>query len=371
MMKRPFPLLLTLAFSSASLSAAASYRVVPGDTLSEIAVRQGTTVSTLKSANNLSSSQIQVGQVLYLPAPVARAALTVTVKPGDTLWEISSTNGIGLQRLRELNQLDNDVIVPGQVLRLQPGAARIPVSVTSRPRSPWKRRSHVVVPGDTLSGIAVRYNVSMATLQRLNGLSDAEAETIEVGQTIVLPEGSQGSAQARTTLERGLFTVRPPVARAGSHYLTGLGHERQTFNNCGPAAVARVLNYYGESANQNTYKRRLRNYDPERQTFSATTSAYAIATLLRERGYQAPVYTGGSLAAIRREIDRGNPVIVLQFYTEVGKVPHWRVVRGYAPGVMIMSDSLGSENTALTDQDFVTLWTAGNLGGIYIPVRNS
>lgn len=43
------------------------YRVVRGDTLSAIAVRNGTTVAQIIALNNLSSSSIRVGQVLLLP----------------------------------------------------------------------------------------------------------------------------------------------------------------------------------------------------------------------------------------------------------------------------------------------------------------
>ena len=44
-----------------------TYTVQSGDTLYEIANRFGTTVSALKSANNLTSDMIRVGQVLSIP----------------------------------------------------------------------------------------------------------------------------------------------------------------------------------------------------------------------------------------------------------------------------------------------------------------
>ena len=44
-----------------------TYVVQSGDTLYEIANRFGTTVSALKSANNLTSDTILVGQVLNIP----------------------------------------------------------------------------------------------------------------------------------------------------------------------------------------------------------------------------------------------------------------------------------------------------------------
>ena len=44
-----------------------TYTVQSGDTLYEIATKFGTTVSELKSTNNLTSDVIRVGQVLYIP----------------------------------------------------------------------------------------------------------------------------------------------------------------------------------------------------------------------------------------------------------------------------------------------------------------
>lgn len=47
--------------------APAFYIVRPGDTLDTIAVMYGTTASSLRTYNRLTSDQLQIGQVLYLP----------------------------------------------------------------------------------------------------------------------------------------------------------------------------------------------------------------------------------------------------------------------------------------------------------------
>ena len=51
---------------SSSQTSVKTYRIVSGDTLSEIARRYKTTVSALKSKNNLRTDLIFVGQVLSL-----------------------------------------------------------------------------------------------------------------------------------------------------------------------------------------------------------------------------------------------------------------------------------------------------------------
>jgi N-acetylmuramoyl-L-alanine amidase len=48
-------------------------------------------------------------------------------------------------------------------------------------------RRHVIARGDTLSGIAAQYRVSVETLRRANGL---RGDVIRTGQTLTIPSGS-------------------------------------------------------------------------------------------------------------------------------------------------------------------------------------
>jgi len=47
-------------------------------------------------------------------------------------------------------------------------------------------RRHTIARGDTLSGIAARYNVSVAALKKINGI---DSSMIRVGQTLTIPSG--------------------------------------------------------------------------------------------------------------------------------------------------------------------------------------
>ena len=54
------------------------------------------------------------------PADNPSSGRSYTVARGDSLWTIARRNGISVQRLRELNQLDlRSVLTPGKVLRLE------------------------------------------------------------------------------------------------------------------------------------------------------------------------------------------------------------------------------------------------------------
>lgn len=156
---------------AAPAPAAGTYTVQPGDTLSAIAARYGTTYQNLAAINGIANPNlISVGQVLQLngsapaaptPAPAAPAGNTYTVVSGDTLSGIAQRYGTNYQTLAALNGIANpNVISVGQVLRL-PGAAA-PAAET-----------YTVKSGDTLGGIASKFGTSWQRLQQLNGIADA------------------------------------------------------------------------------------------------------------------------------------------------------------------------------------------------------
>jgi uncharacterized protein YvpB len=95
----------------------------------------------------------------------------------------------------------------------------------------------------------------------------------------------------------------------------------------------------------------------------------AAQEVLEGLGFSAPVLRGGTVEDVKRFVAQGIPVIVLQYHSVLGKVPHFRVVRGYddAAGHLIMSDSLSGPNVALTEHDFDLLWNTQ--GRQFMPVR--
>jgi N-acetylmuramoyl-L-alanine amidase len=115
---------------------ASTYVVHPGDTLSEIALRHGTTVGALVEANHLADPNlIRIGQLLHIPdsrmgipaytAGVAESE-TYTVVHGDTLISIARRYGVDLTALARTNGLNVNaplhigvvLHVPGQIVRV-------------------------------------------------------------------------------------------------------------------------------------------------------------------------------------------------------------------------------------------------------------
>jgi LysM repeat protein len=128
---RPTPTPAPTSTPAPAPSSATTYTVKSGDTLSKIAARFGTTATRLRNLNNLSSDLIRVGQVLKLPgagtgsaapAPTptpTTAARTYTIKAGDSLSGIAARFGTTTRKLMNLNNIaDANLIRIGQVIKL-------------------------------------------------------------------------------------------------------------------------------------------------------------------------------------------------------------------------------------------------------------
>jgi LysM repeat protein len=187
------PLVFPPAAFAASQTAGTTYVVQPGDTLSAVAVRLGTDVDALARLNRLANPDVLLaGTSLLLPPrrrptrpPSRPVVVTYTVKPGDTIWDIATKTGTTMAAILEANHLSQNArIRPGQVLRL-PGAHLPAAPERPRPKPPAPPAVYLVIPGDTLTGIAARYRISVDALLRANRL--AVDSIIHPGQKLVLP----------------------------------------------------------------------------------------------------------------------------------------------------------------------------------------
>lgn len=190
------------------------YHVVSrGDTLSGIAKIYGTSAGAIQAVNDLRSAHLLlVGQRLEIPGrsparprdgkrsvrvvdkprgadkrgalekrQVAETAgddegLHHVVRRGDTLWDIAQLHGTTARAIRRANGVQSvRRLRVGQRLEI-PGAQRI---------AKQRRLYHRVRRGETLSIIADRYRVSLAALQRANGIRDRDR--IHVGQRLRIP----------------------------------------------------------------------------------------------------------------------------------------------------------------------------------------
>lgn len=155
--------------------------VRPGDTLWDLARRHGTTVDGLRSANGLAGSDLQPGMKLSLPDEADPTPDSYIVKLGDTLYEIAAAFDVTVDSLIAYNDLDGTVIRPGQSLTLVPTDTDLtPLTIT-------------VAPGDTLWGIARENEVTVDALAAANGI--VAGAVLRPGARLEVPGRYAGNLQ--------------------------------------------------------------------------------------------------------------------------------------------------------------------------------
>ena len=186
----------------APAAALANVVVKPGETLSEIADRHGVSLTRLMQANGISNPNvITAGQSLRLPGSSAAASGSarggsVTVQPGDTLSDIADRQGVSLNQLMQANGITNpNILVAGQKLVL-PGSRRATAAAAPRalPTAPYTVKS-----GETLSEIADRFGTSTERLIKINGISNPNL--VVAGTRLAIPGRPSSSAAPRNAKE--------------------------------------------------------------------------------------------------------------------------------------------------------------------------
>ena len=177
-----------------------TYIVKKGDTLGGIAIKYNVSVDELVKLNKLKSKNeiIKVGQALKLPPnaklnpEVKSEGNTYIVKKGDTLGGIAIKYNVSVDELVKLNKLksENEIIKVGQVLKLPPNAKL-------NPEVKNEGQTYIVKKGDTLGGIAIKYNVSVDELVKLNKLK-SKNEIIKVGQALKLPPNAKLNPEVKS-----------------------------------------------------------------------------------------------------------------------------------------------------------------------------
>ena len=162
-----------------------TYTVKPGDTLYGISNQFGVSVTELAELNGIKGSILNVGVVLKIPSKSGtnpNNMFMYTVKQGDTLYSIARKYNTTAQAIKDLNYFTDDKLSIGQVIR-------IPEMFTKEEDMTMPRYiNYTVQKGDNLYAIANKYNVSVDTLKKDNGLT---SNLLNVGQIIRIRKPSE------------------------------------------------------------------------------------------------------------------------------------------------------------------------------------
>lgn len=166
-----------------------------GETIDKIAQRYGSSITAIKDVNRIQSNVIRTGNTLLIPKsqkPLKEYSLTQTqrygkpsgsnktvhkVKRGDSLWNISRTYGVTVDKLCKWNGLNKrSILKPGQKLVLW---------LKGKPSSSGaSQTTYRVKQGDNLWDISRRFNVTVANLRKWNGLN--KRSLLKPGQKLII-----------------------------------------------------------------------------------------------------------------------------------------------------------------------------------------
>ncbi len=155
-----------------------TYIVRLGDTLSFIARRFDTTVNDLVELNDIANPNlIYPGEILKIPtvgnedsksSSARQYTKTYIVQRGDTLTSISRKFDISVDRLAEINNIqDINLIYPGQVLKIE--SSRI-----YRDDDKKFKGLYVVQNGDTLTSVANKFDKKLGELMKDNDVISSD-----------------------------------------------------------------------------------------------------------------------------------------------------------------------------------------------------
>ncbi|NUN09391.1 MAG: LysM peptidoglycan-binding domain-containing protein [Ignavibacteriaceae bacterium] len=221
---------------------AVEYTIKNSERLTDIADLFGVRISDIRIWNDLPyTSTIKVGQKLQIFVPAEKKEFFASldsqssvervstsdrqntvreknwfyhvVKRGETLGAISEKFDVGLSRLREWNNLRSNKIKAGTKLKIYSDKySQLIASNAQANTRPAKAKSYKykVRKGDSLSEIAMKFNVSVSDLKEWNRL---KSDALTAGKVLNINSGESSSLGDNTTNAPGIVTVH--VVKSG------------------------------------------------------------------------------------------------------------------------------------------------------------
>lgn len=152
-----------------------------------------------------------------------------------------------------------------------------------------------------------------------------------------------------------LFGQVPAVVPVTAH-IEGIPWIAQTWNNCGPANLAMVMQFSGIPASQQNIAGAIRpNFkDPH-------ADINDMAVYARQAGLEAEIFKNAELADIKVLVAAGFPVIVPTWHIDEDgqEMGHYRTVYGYDDelSVLYLQDSLDGPEVTMDYPTFDFLWS--------------
>lgn len=238
------------AFGTLPAAANQHHRVAPGETVSGLAAKYGTSVDSIIQANGLNSRALIIaGQTLTIPAGSPSAPSSTagkhTVVAGDTVWDLARKYNTTVASIIKTNNLNsNATIRVGQVLTVPGASGATPAANTkasSNTSATTASAVYTVVSGDTVWDLARRHGTSVAAIISANGLN--ASATIRIGQTLTIPGAQEvGSTPASSSTP----STSAPIVATGNNQDQFSG-QTQAYTVASGDTLSRIASRFGVS----------------------------------------------------------------------------------------------------------------------------
>ncbi len=187
-----------------------SHVVQSGDNLTSIARQYGTTVSRITAENHISAqATLRVGQVLSITrteSAAPAAAPTATPQPAAPP-PTASPAGSDPAPARESDG-PTPTNQPAATATPPPAATPVPPPQSCAGYAQPGEMRYTVHGGDTLSGLATKYNTTVTAIMSRNCL---RSQSLMVGQLLIVPIGGGSSPATPTPTSTGQGTDPTPT----------------------------------------------------------------------------------------------------------------------------------------------------------------
>jgi membrane-bound lytic murein transglycosylase D len=141
----------------------------------ETPVKKDTVTTTTTPSNNTGAAN----EVVY------------KVQKGDWLSNIAKKFNVSVQQIKDWNKLSSETLYVGQILKIQSSnetnTTVNSTNTTSPPKQSGSTKYHTIRSGDTLWGLAQKYNTSIDNLRKWNNLYSGKS--IHIGMKIIVSKG--------------------------------------------------------------------------------------------------------------------------------------------------------------------------------------
>jgi len=173
-----------------------------------------TTTPTRTPTATPTSTPTQTPTPTSTPTPIP--PLVHQVQPGETLSDIAVANDTTVEKILALNpDVDSDLIQAGQLLLIPVATPTPGPTSTLEPGVPTPTPPdyivHIVARGETLSTIAEKYDVSVESIRAASDLPPGD-DTIFVNQSLTIPMGTPMPSPTPTIDPNATPTPVPPYS---------------------------------------------------------------------------------------------------------------------------------------------------------------